>query len=164
MSTQAQSSHVIRKILNTMTHYIATIIRQHDIILFDAVCVICNGWARFLIKYDKNIQFKLVSAQSPLGTALLEHYGMSTEHYTTMVVVKDGIWYTESTALLKAMQHLGLPFSLMTAGYVIPHPIRDFLYRVVALNRYKLFGTTNNCLIPSVENQRHFLENLIRES
>ena len=56
---------------------IEDIIQQYDIVLFDAVCVICNGWARFLIKYDKKIQFKLVSAQSPLGTALLEHYQMS---------------------------------------------------------------------------------------
>jgi len=32
---------------------IEDIIQQHDIVLFDAVCVICNGWARFLIKYDK---------------------------------------------------------------------------------------------------------------
>lgn len=100
-----------------MSKNIEDIIQSHDIILFDAVCVICNGWAKFLIKYDKKIQFKLVSAQSELGTALLKHYQMSTEHYTTMVVIKDGKLYTESTALLKVMQHLGFPFSLMNAGY-----------------------------------------------
>ena len=93
-----------------MSKNIEDIIQSHDIILFDTVCVICNGWAKFLIKYDKKIQFKLVSAQSELGTALLKHYQMSTEHYTTMVVIKDGKLYTESTALLKVMQHLGFHF------------------------------------------------------
>lgn len=146
-----------------MSKNIEDIIRSHDIILFDAVCVICNGWAKFLIKYDKKIQFKLVSAQSELGTALLKHYQMSTEHYTTMVVIKDGKLYTESTALLKVMQHLGFPFSLMNAGYFIPRFIRDFLYRLVALNRYKLFGKTDSCLIPSHENKCHFLEEAVRE-
>ena len=146
-----------------MSKNIEDIIRSHDIILFDAVCVICNGWAKFLIKYDKKIQFKLVSAQSELGTALLKHYQMSTEHYTTMVVIKDGKLYTESTALLKVIQHLGFPFSLMNAGYFIPRFIRDFLYRLVALNRYKLFGKTDSCLIPSHENKRHFLEEAVRE-
>lgn len=146
-----------------MSKNIEDIIRSHDIILFDAVCVICNGWAKFLIKYDKKIQFKLVSAQSELGTALLKHYQMSTEHYTTMVVIKDGKLYTESTALLKVMQHLGFPFSLMNAGYFIPRFIRDFLYRLVALNRYKLFGKTDSCMIPSHENKRHFLEEAVRE-
>lgn len=146
-----------------MSKNIEDIIQSPDIILFDAVCVICNGWAKFLIKYDKKIQFKLVSAQSELGTALLKHYQMSTEHYTTMVVIKDGKLYTESTALLKVMQHLGFPFSLMNAGYFIPRFIRDFLYRLVALNRYKLFGKTDSCLIPSHENKCHFLEEAVRE-
>ncbi|WP_432211502.1 thiol-disulfide oxidoreductase DCC family protein [Acinetobacter variabilis] len=146
-----------------MSKNIEDIIQSHDIILFDAVCVICNGWAKFLIKYDKKIQFKLVSAQSELGIALLKHYQMSTEHYTTMVVIKDGKLYTESTALPKVMQHLGFPFSLMNAGYFIPRFIRDFLYRLVALNRYKLFGKTDSCLIPSHENKCHFLEEAVRE-
>jgi predicted DCC family thiol-disulfide oxidoreductase YuxK len=146
-----------------MTHHIATIIQKHDIILFDAVCVICNSWAKFLIKYDQHSKFKLVSAQSALGEQILHYYGMSTTHYTTMVVILNGQRYTESTALLKVMQHLGLPFSLMNAGYLLPRPIRDFLYRRIALNRYQLFGTTNNCLLPSAENKSHFLEHAIRE-
>ena len=147
-----------------MEYKIADIIQQYDIILFDAICVICNGWAKFLIKHDKNLKFKLVSAQSALGEDILKHYGMSTEYYTTMVVIKDGQLYTESTALLKVMQHLGLPFSLMNAGYIIPRPIRDFLYNRVALNRYQLFGTTDHCLLPSADNKQHFLEHALRDA
>lgn len=147
-----------------MTQNIKLLIQHNDIILFDAVCVICSSWAKFLIKYDKTIQFKLVSAQSSLGVQLLEHYQMSTEHYTTMVIVKDQVLYTESTALLKVMQHLGFPFSLMNIGYLMPRPIRDFLYRQVALNRYVLFGKTNQCLIPSAENRKHFLEDNLRDA
>lgn len=147
-----------------MNPHIAAIIQKHDIILFDAICVICNGWANFLLKNDRNAKFKLASAQSALGEQILQYYGMSTTHYTTMVVILNGQLYTESTALLKVMQHLGLPFSLINAGYLIPRPIRDFLYRRVALNRYGLFGQTNFCLIPSAENRQHFLEHAIRES
>jgi len=139
------------------------IIQQYDIILFDAICVICNGWARFLIQHDPQAQFKLASAQSPLGEKILKHYGMSTTHYTTMIVIIDGQLFTESTALLKVLARLGLPFSLMKTGYLIPRPFRDFLYRRVALNRYTLFGKTDNCLIPSQKNQHHFLEQVIRE-
>jgi len=105
-----------------------------------------------------------VSAQSPLGEEILQYYGMSTTHYTTMVVILNAQLYTESTALLKVMQHLGLPFSLMNLGYLVPRFIRDFLYRRVALNRYQLFGTTDNCLLPSAENKSHFLEHAIRDS
>lgn len=147
-----------------MQNNIEHIIQQHDIILFDAICVICNGWAKFLIKHDRKSKFKLVSAQSPLGEEILQYYGMSTTHYTTMVVIFNGQLYTESTALIKVMQHLGLPFSLMNLAYLVPSSIRDFLYRRVALNRYQLFGTTDNCLLPSAENKSHFLEHAIRDS
>ncbi|TSH76028.1 DUF393 domain-containing protein [Acinetobacter sp. RF15A] len=147
-----------------MRKTIEDIIQEYDIILFDAVCVICTRWARFLIRYDRKIQFKLVSAQSPLGSALLQHYQMSTEQYTTLLVIKEGQLYTESTAVLKVMQQLGLPFSLMNIGYIIPRVARDFLYRQVALNRYQWFGKTNSCLLPSSENKRHFLEDVMDES
>lgn len=147
-----------------MQNKIEHIILQHDIILFDAICIICNGWAKFLIRHDRKSKFKLVSAQSPLGEEILQHYGMSTTHYTTMVVILNAQLYTESTALLKVMQHLGLPFSLMKLAYLVPRFIRDFLYRRVALNRYQLFGTTDNCLLPSAENKSHFLEHAIRDS
>lgn len=146
-----------------MAHRITAIIQKHDIILFDAICVICNGWAKFLIKNDQYSKFKLASAQSALGEEILKHYGMSTTDYTTMVVILNGQLYTESTALLKVMQHLGLPFSLMNAGYMVPRPIRDFLYRRVALNRYQLFGQTNDCLLPSADNKQHFLEHALRD-
>ena len=49
-------------------------------------------------------------------------------------------------------------------GYLIPRPIRDFLYRCVALNRYPLFGQTNACLLPSAENKRHFLEHALGDA
>ena len=144
-----------------MRYNIDSITQQHDIILFDAICVICNGWAKFLIQHDQHQKFKLASVQSPLGEAILKHYGMSTEHYSTMVVILNGQRYLESTALLKVMQHLGLPFSLMNSGYLMPRPLRDFLYRRIALNRYQLFGTTDQCLLPSAENKQHFLESVV---
>ena len=78
-----------------------------------------------------------------------------------MVVILNGQRYLESTALLKVMQHLGLPFSLMNSGYLMPRPLRDFLYRRIALNRYQLFGTTDQCLLPSAENKQHFLESVV---
>lgn len=147
-----------------MQYDIEKIIQQHDIILFDAICVLCNSWAKFLIRYDRQSKFKLASVQSPLGEAILKYYGMSTEDYSTMLVVYNGQRYVESSAFLKVMQQLKFPFSLTNIGYLVPSIIRDFLYRRVALNRYQLFGTTSSCLLPSQENRSHFLEHAIHEA
>ena len=87
-----------------MQQKIEAIIQQHDIILFDEICVLCNGWAKFLIKYDTQAQFKLTSVQSPLGQDILRHYQMPTEQFDSMLVIKNGQAYSESTAFLKVIE------------------------------------------------------------
>ena len=140
---------------------IENMIQQHDIILFDAICVLCNAWTEFLIKYDVDARFKLASVQSDTGQAILKYYQMPTDHFDTMLVVKNGQMYTESTAFLKVIEDLGQPFSSLKVGYVMPKLLRDFLYRRVAFNRYRLFGKMQHCTLPSAENKQHFLENVV---
>ncbi len=140
---------------------IEKIIQQHNIVLFDALCVLCHGWTKFLIKNDIEARFKLCSVQSDLGQAILEYYQMPTDHFDTMLVVKNGDMYTESTAFLKVIEDLRLPFSSLKIGYLMPRLIRDFLYRRVALNRYRLFRKMEYCALPSADNKHHFLENFI---
>jgi predicted DCC family thiol-disulfide oxidoreductase YuxK len=99
-----------------MQQKIEEIIQQHDIILFDEICVLCNGWAKFLIKYDTQAQFKLTSVQSPLGQDILRHYQMPTEQFDSMLVIKNGQAYSESTAFLKVIESLGRPFFIFKNG------------------------------------------------
>lgn len=141
-----------------MNDSIEKIIQQHNIILFDAVCVLCNGWVNFLLKYDQECTFKITAVQSPLGQEILKYYGMPLDHYETMLTVYKGQCYTKSTAFLKVMQHLRFPFSFVAIGLVVPSIIRDFFYKIIAHNRYQLFGKTNQCTIPSTRNKQHFLE------
>lgn len=140
---------------------IQEIIHKHNIILFDAICVLCNGWVKFLIQHDHQARFKLASVQSELGQQILRYYQMPTDHFETMLVIKHGESFHQSTAFLKVIEDLGTPFSSLKIGYVIPKLIRDFLYRRVALNRYHLFGTMDHCLLPSTENKQHFLEHVL---
>ena len=143
-----------------MQNKIEELIQNNDIILFDAICVLCNGWVKFLLKFDRHSKFKLASVQSPIGQEILQYYGMPTDHYDTMLTIYKGQLYTESTAFLKVMQHLGFPFHLLVLGFIVPAFIRNFLYRFIASNRYRIFGKTETCLLPSAENKHHFLEYL----
>lgn len=86
-----------------MQQKIEEIIQQYDIILFDEICVLCNAWAKFLIQHDTQARFKLASVQSPLGQAILNYYQMPTEHFDTMLVIKNGQASLESTAFLKVI-------------------------------------------------------------
>lgn len=133
------------------------LIQSHDIILFDAKCVLCSAWADFMIKHDQHCQFKLVSVQSNIGQQLLTYCHLPTDHFETMVLLENGQCYTESTAFLRIVQRLDSPYASLKYARVIPKRIRDFAYRRIALNRYRLFGQTEQCYRVTPETQQHFL-------
>lgn len=151
------------RVCMSMSKNIQEIIQQHDIVLFDEICVLCNGWAKFLMQYDPHARFKLASVQSTFGQEILKYYKMPTDRFDTMLVIKNAQVYYESTGFLKVIEELGFPFSCLRIGYFVPKVIRDFLYRRIALNRYRLFGTTDQCLLLSSQNKQHFLEYAVHE-
>lgn len=133
------------------------LIQSHDIILFDAECVLCSAWADFMIKHDLHCQFKLVSVQSYLGQQLLAYCHLPTDHFETMVLLENGQYYTESTAFLRIVQRLDSPYTSLKYARVVPKLIRDFAYRRIALNRYRLFGKSEQCYVVTPDIQQHFL-------
>ena len=140
-----------------MQNRLEQLIQTHNIILFDGVCVLCSAWANFMIQHDPQYQFKLVSAQSKLGQQLLSTYQLPTDHFETMVLLEQGQLYTESTAFLRIIQRVGFPYSILKYGKVIPKAVRDVAYRRTALNRYWLFGQTEQCYVVTPDIQQHFL-------
>ena len=127
------------------------------IILFDGVCKLCCAWVRFVYRWDSRDQFKFVSVQSETGKTLLSWCGLPTDYYETMVYVEQGKAYFRSTAFLKITRSLDFPWPLFIVGYVIPGAVRDWVYERIALNRYRLFGKRDSCLIPTKDLARRFL-------
>ncbi len=130
---------------------------QERVVLFDGVCRLCSAWARFLIRFDRQRQFKLATVQSPQGQALLQHYGLPTCHYDTMVLIEGDKAYIQSTAFLRVMRRLPWPWPLLCVTWLIPAPLRNWLYDRIALNRYRLFGRLEACVLPSKDHNARFL-------
>ncbi|NIE97745.1 DUF393 domain-containing protein [Acinetobacter sp. Tr-809] len=140
-----------------MQNRLEQLIQTHNIILFDAECVLCSAWAGFMIKHDVEYLFKLVSVQSNIGQQLLTYCHLPTDHFETMVLLENGQCYTESNAFLRIIQRLDSPYASLKYARVIPKVIRDFAYRRIALNRYRLFGQNEQCYRVTPETQQHFL-------
>lgn len=134
---------------------------HYKIVLFDAQCLLCQQWTKFLIKYDRTATFKLVSVQSPLGQRLLETLHFPTDHFDTMVYLDHGKVFTKSTAFLNIIAELGLPWRLAKIAKISPSALRDPLYDLVAKNRYQWFGKTESCLVPNAKLKQHFLESYL---
>jgi predicted DCC family thiol-disulfide oxidoreductase YuxK len=118
------------------------------IIVFDGKCVLCSRWALFVMRRDAAKRFRLLAAQTPLGVALYEHYGLDPVDYETNVLLENGRAWLKSEGTIRMFERLGFPWSVMAAFRVVPRAQRDKLYNVVARNRLKWFGSRETCFLP----------------
>jgi predicted DCC family thiol-disulfide oxidoreductase YuxK len=124
---------------------------EHPLIVFDGQCVLCSGNAAFVLRHDRARRFRLTTAQSALGEALYRHFRLGVADYETMLLVEDGVLRTESDAIIGIARGLGRPFSLAATVAFTPRSMRDALYRIVARNRFRLFGRRQTCWVPTPE-------------
>ncbi|HBX54887.1 thiol-disulfide oxidoreductase DCC family protein [Pseudomonas sp. UBA2684] len=127
------------------------------VVLFDGVCKLCNGWVKFLIRHDHAQRLRLAAVQSPEGQALLEWFGLPTERFDSMVYIEGPELFVRSTAVLRVVAQLPWPWRGFAWLRVCPRPLRDWCYERIALNRYRLFGRYDSCLLPDPDHARRFL-------
>lgn len=127
------------------------------IIIFDGHCVLCSGWADFVLRHDKQRYFRLLPAQTALGHALYSHYGLDPTNYQTHILIAGGLAYFKSDAGLRMAAGLGLPWSLARGLRILPARLRDALYDRLARNRFRLYGRRDSCFAPSPQDTDRFL-------
>ncbi len=131
---------------------------QKSIILFDGVCNLCNGFVNFLIPRDKNNNFLFGSLQSAAVKELLKKYDYNVQNITTVILLENDHLFTQSTAVLKIFRKMGGLWPWMYGFIIIPKPVRDIIYNLVAKNRYRMFGRKDACMIPTLALKAKFLE------
>lgn len=129
------------------------------IVLFDGVCNLCNAAVQFVIERDRAGSIRFAALQSDVGRELLDRFAvpMSATGPTTIYLIEDGRLFDRSTAALRIARHLRAPWPLASVWLVVPRRLRDALYDVVALRRYRWFGRSDACRLPSPEEAARFL-------
>lgn len=128
------------------------------IILFDGVCNLCDASVQFIIKHDKNDDFRFVALQSELGQKILEHIGINPLNIDSIILYEPGIaYYYKSQAAIEIAKILGGFLQFGTIFRIIPTGIRNQLYDYIAKNRYKWYGKKESCMIPTPELKSKFL-------
>ncbi len=127
------------------------------IILFDGVCNFCNGSVNFIITRDAKNYFKFAPLQSDVAHSLLEKHKIDKAATDSVILIENEKAYTHSTAALRVARKLDGAWSWFYVLIVVPRFIRDFFYKLFALNRYRLFGKTEACMIPTPEIKEKFI-------
>ena len=132
---------------------------DYAVVLFDGVCNLCNAAVRFIIPRDPKRYFRFAPLQSETALQLLDFktYAVDPAATDSVMLIENGKLFTESSAALRISRKLNRGWPLLYALIVIPRPIRDAMYRFIAKNRYRWFGKSSECMLPTPEQRSRFL-------
>ena len=128
--------------------------RTHPIVLFDGVCNLCNGAVQFIIARDKRQGFRFASLQSAFGQQYQEQVG----EVDSILLVEEGRVYQKSTAALRIARRLKGLWPMLYIFIIIPPFLRDFIYDIIARNRYRWFGKKESCWLPTPDLKARFID------
>ena len=132
-------------------------IDEIQIILFDGVCNFCSFWVNFVIKRDRKDLFRFAALQSEKAKELISKFNFDASILDTFILVAGNKIFTKSTAALMICKQLNGLIKILYPFIILPKFFRDFIYDLVAENRYKLFGRKESCRVPTEEEKLKFL-------
>ena len=133
------------------------------LVLYDGVCALCSRLVQFLLSHDGRAAFDFASLQSGTGRAIVECSGGNPHQLHAFYLVANyrtpaARVMTKSRAALFVAGELGWPWKLAGVLRVIPSPASDRGYDLVARHRYRVFGRSEQCLVPQWEFRNRFVE------
>ena len=131
----------------------------HPVVLFDGVCNLCSASVNFIIDRDPKATLRFASLQSVAARELLKQHGITLPEGDpdSILLVDGGRVYDKSGAALRIAGKLRSPIAMFWIFLIVPWFIRDFFYKIIARNRYKWFGKTEACRVPTPELKERFV-------
>lgn len=134
-----------------MTEYI-----DKPIVFFDGECIMCNQFVDILLNIDRLGTIMIAPLQGETAAKLLPTLPNNREEWSIFYIDRGQI-VDQSDAFLNICLRLGGIWSILSWLKIIPRSIRNYIYRVIARNRYRLFGKRSTCRIPNEQEKSRFL-------
>ena len=124
-----------------------------SIILVDGLCIFCNRLVATIAKHDRAGRFLFVHIQSALGQAILTRNRHDPTDIDSVYLVTDAGTERERLHLDGAAGRLIWPalFRVAVLLRFVPLVLLNLQYRLFARVRYRLFGASTTCIVPSPE-------------
>ncbi len=133
-----------------------------DIVLYDGVCGFCNRFVQFVLARDRDRQFRFASLQSSFAREILARHARRPDDLDTSYVVMNAGQPSEhlldrAEAAFYVLRRLGGGWQALAWLRVLPRPLLTIGYNLFARNRYRLFGKTEQCVLPRPEDTERFI-------
>ncbi len=131
-----------------------------DIVLYDGLCGLCSRVVRFIARHDARGRFRFAAIDSDVARTLLASAPAVPPLLPDSVILVEagGRVSVESDAALRIAASLDGPVRHLARLRVVPRPLRDAVYRLVARTRYRIFGRHDVCEIPAPWLRERFLD------
>ena len=118
---------------------------KKDIIVFDGLCVMCNSFFKWVLKNDKDDKYLFANIQSNFYKKNMD----INKSIDSIILIKESNVFYESEAIKYILKDLDKFFLLQLVLNVTPKFISNFFYKIIANNRYKIFGKKDKCELPN---------------
>ena len=115
------------------------------IVVFDGFCVLCNYYVSWVSKRNPNKNIFFTNFES---NYIKRNYPKLKLGDTIFIIKKDNKILQRSEAIKYCFKYIRLNYFLKTLIRFSPNFLLDIFYRIIAANRYTLFGKNETCLVP----------------
>lgn len=128
-----------------------------QIVIFDGICNFCNSSVNFIIARDPEGKFSFAPMQGEAAKMLMKQHGIDNPDLDTFLLIKNGKLYQRTDAALEIAKDLTGYWKYCRVFLMLPAPLRDIFYRLLAKNRYRIFGKREVCMVPTPDVRERFL-------
>lgn len=126
------------------------------IIYFDGFCGLCDRFVQFVIRHDRAGRYRFAPLQGSTARERVPST-LDPEASQTVIFEAGGRFRLRSDAALAILVGLGGAWRLAGLLRVVPRPLRDAGYDLVARNRSRWFGRRAECRVPQPAERDRFL-------
>jgi predicted DCC family thiol-disulfide oxidoreductase YuxK len=132
--------------------------KNEFVVYYDGICGLCDFFVNLIVKIDSKGILKFSSLQGPSGQKLLNDLKFNTEELDTVIFRINDQVYTKSTAVFKIIKSIGGFWRVFLVFDLLPTSFSDFIYKKIAINRYKIFGKLEQCDISKFNKPGQFID------
>ncbi len=113
---------------------------QTPVLLVDSECAVCNLSVNFIrknLKKDQDINF--YSLYSDDAEKYLKKYNLPSGYKDSLVYIENDRAFLRSDAALRIARRLKGLYPALGVFRIIPKPIRDYFYKLIAKHRHRIF-------------------------
>ncbi len=117
-----------------------------EILFYDGHCALCHRAVKFVLKHDRSgSAFRFAPLQGEAFQARVPPEKRLALPDSVVVLTADGALLIRSSAFLHILRRLGGVWKFLAGVIsVVPRPLRDAAYNIVARIRYRVFGTRDD--------------------